>query len=313
MYARYQYNSGVQTTVQANILADLLAILTGEVNVSNLSASCDKVNSTITVDNPAGWVLHDAAAGTNAKTIKAPLADDQATFKHLVLDTNTNGTLYIKVFETWDATAHTGTNNCTNSAIASYAQQFSTTTGGILHVFATARFVLVISQMGSTWGSTSNSGGCGCFERTRACPWDTVAAGYPPYLFANLGYWSNNLTGATMPRKLLRTGVVNTGSTATVSPYVVPFGDLVTAMSNINGADQKVQNASGVGLIPLLPILVADNTSMPTQYGEISSLCDIWLVPQGVAANLDTIVVNSINYLVVQAFNTTKLFAVRKG
>ena len=87
MYARYQYNSGVQATVQANILADLLAILTGEVNVSNLSASCDKVNTTITVDNPAGWVLHDAAAGTNAKAIKAPLADDQATFKHLVLDT----------------------------------------------------------------------------------------------------------------------------------------------------------------------------------------------------------------------------------
>lgn len=314
MYCKYVYNSGVQATVQAAILADLIALLTGEVTINNLSSTCDKVNSSIVVDTVAGWTLHDAAAGTNAKCLKAPMADDPAKFKYVVIDTNTNGYVYTKVYETWDATAHTGTNICYYSDNTSYTQRFSTTAGGIIHIFVTNRFMLLNSQMGSSWGSSSNTGGSGCFERTRNCPWDTVAAGYPPFLFANLGYWALNTTqSASMPRKLLRTGVVNTGASALVSALVVPFGELATMMSSLNSADQKVQNAVGVGQIPLLPILIGDTTSMPIHYGEISSTCDVWALPQGVAANLDTVIVNSINYLVLQASGTTKMFAIRKG
>ena len=314
MYCKLVYNSGVQATVQADLLADVVALLTGEVTINNLSATCDKVNSTITVDTVAGWTLHDAAVGTNAKCLKAPLADNAAVFKYVVIDTNTNGTIFTKVYETWDATAHTGTNKCTNSDTASYSQQFSTTLGGVIYLFATARFILLNSQIGSTWGSSSNTGGSGCFERTRACTWDTVAAGYPPFLFANFGYWAASATkSSSMPRKLLRTDVVNTGTNATVSALVVPFGEITTMFTALNGADQKVQNTLGVGQVPLLPIMIGDSTSMPIQYGEISSLCDVWALPQGVAANLDTVVVNSVNYIVLQASGTTKLFAVRKG
>ena len=307
MYSKYAYSAGATT---ANILADVVAIVTGETNVNNLSSSCDKANSSIVADVAAGWTLHDAAAGTNAKTVKAALADDAATFKYLILDTNTASSILTKVYETWDAGAHTGTNKCTNSDNASYNQQINTTSGGIIHIFATARFMLLCSQLGSTWGSPSYSGGSGCFERTRVCPWDTVAAGYPPYLFANLGYWAYNDTGACMPRKLLRTGVVNTGSTANLNANVVPWGSLSGAEALINGADQKVQNTSGTGLIPLLPIMLVDSTAMPMQYGEISSLCDVWMVPQGVSANLDTITIGGTTYLSLQAYNTSRMFAV---
>ncbi|MEO5350044.1 MAG: hypothetical protein H7836_10390 [Magnetococcus sp. YQC-3] len=315
MYCKLVTNTtATSANFQINLLADLVALLTGEVTINNLSSSCDKVTSTITVDNIAGWTLHDAAAGTNAKCLKAPLADDPTTFKYVVVDTNTVGYVYLKVYETWDATAHTGTNNCTNSTSNNYCQQCSYSLGGTMHIFATARFILMNSQIGSTWGSASNGGGSGCFERTRNCTWDTVAAGYPPYLFANLGYWANSSSqSAAMPRKLLRTGVVNNGVGAMVSAFVVPFGEITTMFSWLSGADQKVQNALGVGQIPLLPIMIVDAPSMPIHYGEISSLCDVWALPQGVAANMDTIVVNSVNYLVLQANGTTKLFAVRKG
>ncbi|MEO5350506.1 MAG: hypothetical protein H7836_12785 [Magnetococcus sp. YQC-3] len=315
MYCKYVTNTtATSANFQINLLADLVALLTGEVTINNLSSSCDKVASSIVVDTVAGWTLHDNAAGTNAKCLKAPLADDSATFKYMVIDTNTVGYVLTKVYETWDAATHTGTNKCNNSDTSSYSQQVSYLSGVTLHIFATVRFILMNSLIGSTWGSSSNSGGSGCFERTRNCTWDTVAAGYPPFLFANLGYWAASATqSAAMPRKLLRTGVVNSGATALVSALVVPFGEITTMFSALNGADQKVQNTLGVGQIPLLPIMIGDATSMPIHYGEISSLCDVWALPQGVAANMDTIVVNSVNYLVLQAAGTTKLFAARKG
>ncbi len=73
MFATYNYSAG---GTQQGVLDDLIAILTGETNVSNLSATCNKGATSITATIPAGWTLHDAAAGTVTKVIKAPLADD---------------------------------------------------------------------------------------------------------------------------------------------------------------------------------------------------------------------------------------------
>lgn len=51
MNAKYTYVAGATA---ANILADLVAILTGETNVNNLSASCNKPFTTIESITAAG-------------------------------------------------------------------------------------------------------------------------------------------------------------------------------------------------------------------------------------------------------------------
>lgn len=310
MHCKYIYPAGVQATLQANILADIVAMATGETNVNNLSASCDKINTVITSTVAAGWTLHDASAATNGKTIKSPLADDAATYKYCQINTNTASSIYLLLYETWDASAHTGTYQAYSST--QYPQQFSTS-GGTLYIEITPRMIMIHSLYATTWGSSSYAGGSLIAERSRDCPWDTVSAGWPPYISTNLGLLLSADTGTTVPRKLTRSGSTITGSTATMTGYVFPFGSINSALTNMSGADQKVQTPSSGNVIPLWPIVFCDTGSMPQQYGNISSISDIWVVPQGVAANLDTITVSGNTYIVYQEYNTTRLIAVKYG
>ncbi|MBF0108674.1 MAG: hypothetical protein HQL76_05825 [Magnetococcales bacterium] len=310
MYAKYVYNAG--STV-ANVLSDVTALLTGESDLNNLSTRCNKGQSALVADVAAGWLLHDATAGTNARALKAPLADNPNAFKFVVLDFNTSGYVLTKVYETWNNTTHTGTNLCANSDQTPFSQRLDLTNGGVLHLCASARFLMIASFYGGTWGSSSYNGPSGCFERTRVCPWDTVAAGWPPFIFANLGYWAYNDTSATSPRKPSRTGAILTGASAGLNANVIPFGSLSWFMTNLSGVDQKVPDDAGGSFIPFSPILLVDSGNMPMHYGEITSLCDLWVLPQGVAANLDVIQKSGVNYLCLQAQTSGKMFAVRKG
>ncbi|MBF0629105.1 MAG: hypothetical protein HQL91_12885 [Magnetococcales bacterium] len=310
MYSKYVYLAGASA---ANILADLVAILTGETVVANLSASCDKAQTTILSTIPAGWSLHDGSAGTNAKTIKAPLADDATKFKYVVLDANTAGYIQTKVYETWDATAHTGTNIAYNSNSPSASQQFSTTLAGTVHLFASARFLLLASLYNGIWGSSTATGPSGCLERTRVCPWDTVAAGWPPFAFTNLGNIATDGSGSYPPRLMSRALASITGTNSVLTSYAGFLGTVSTMMASFNAVDQKVPDDVGGSAIPFFPITWMNSTYMPAPYGEISSLCDIWALPQGVAANLDPIQKGGLDYLCLQASGTTKMFALRKG
>ncbi|MBF0340360.1 MAG: hypothetical protein HQL95_05280 [Magnetococcales bacterium] len=318
MNAKYTYLAGATA---ANILADLVAILTSETNVNNLSASCNKPFTTIESITAAGWTLHDAAAGTNAKCLRAPLADDAATFKYVVIDTNTAGYVITKVYETWNASTHVGTNLAFNSDVVGYQQRVSTTVAGSIYLFATARFMLLASLYSGQWGSITNSGPSGCFERTRQCAWDTVAAGWPPFLFCNLGDLAAISDGlsAYAPRYMDRARTTLSGSSAPLYGYTGPFGadaskpSVYRMFTQLSGVSQRVPDETGGYVIPFYPITFLNYATMPEPYGEISSLCDVWALPQGVAANLDVLQKGGLDFICLQGSTTTKMFAVRKG
>ncbi|MBF0602130.1 MAG: hypothetical protein HQL07_00385 [Nitrospirae bacterium] len=310
MYSKYTYSAGATAV---NILADLVAILTGETNVANLSASCDKLNTSILSTIAAGWVLHDATAGTNAKCIKAPLADDPNAYKFVVLDLNTAGFILQKTYEAWDATAHTGTNLCNLSATTTAAQQFSTSVTGTVHIFATARFVLIFSTVSAAWGSSSNAGASGCVERTRVCPWDTPVAGWPPFAYTNLGDMATNSGGTYPPRILTKVGTTLLTTQTLMTANAGTQGAVHTMMSTFASIDQKVPDGSGGSVIPFFPIAWMNTGNMPAPYGEISSLCGIFALPANIATNLDVIVKDGLDFICLQAAGSTKMFAVRKG
>jgi hypothetical protein len=105
------------------------------------------------------WELFDAAAGTNAVCYRSKTKDN--TYKYVVVDLNTAGVVLTKVYESWDATTHTGTNLAASSDTASYAQK--ATSGQTLHVFATDRWLALHGLTATDVGSALT----GCFEISR--------------------------------------------------------------------------------------------------------------------------------------------------
>lgn len=188
MFAKYEYQAGSSL---ANIMSDIVALLTGETVVANLSTDCVDANSYIFSTVAAGWTVYDSIAGTNAQCLRA-LNLDGSTYKYLVIDLNTANKMYGKVYQSWDSGAHTGTNLSYNSDSTSQGcQKIDTTGGGVLYIGASARYAVFNSYAGGIWGV--NSAGVyaptGIFERTRAAAWDTTGAGYPPYVYLT-GYFT---------------------------------------------------------------------------------------------------------------------------
>ncbi|WP_227657765.1 hypothetical protein, partial [Candidatus Magnetaquicoccus inordinatus] len=302
MYAKYDYVAGATL---ANIMNDINLIITGETNINNLSASCAKSTTEIVAAVAAGWVLHDALAGTNKKCYKAPLADDATKFKYMVLDFNSSGYLKTTIYETWDATAHTGTNLCYYSDQSSYGQKIDTTAGGTMYVFASVRFAVFASNT-NQW--SSGSGPTGVVERTRDLPFDTVAAGYPPFGFIHF-YSSSYVYPLFFPPRVL-----TMDGSVVVSPQT-GFGVNLMFSGAPSGIAMKIPSGTGTFLVPFYPGYVTNySTYMPAPYGEFSSLCDIWKIPSNVANHLSTITKAGVDYLAMKTYtSSTEMFVIRKS
>ena len=310
MYAKYVYNAGATA---ANILSDVIAIMTGTTDIATLSASCNKPSTTIIATIPAGWTMHDAAASDDSKVIKAPLADDPTKFKYARLDTWSAGYLIAQIYETWNATDQTYTFSCYNSNTTNYCQRWSATLPGEINIFASERYFIMASLYNGLWGSSSSSGPSGCIERTRMNPWDTVIAGWPPFAFTNFGTMTSSGGGSYAPRILRRTGAELSGNTAQLYCYAGSYGTVGSLFGAFNGVDQQVPDGEGGSLLPFYPLTMWAYQYMPTPYGEMTELCDIWIIPQGSAANKDIIQKGGLDYMCLQANGTTKMFALRKG
>ncbi|MEO5329334.1 MAG: hypothetical protein H7829_13965 [Magnetococcus sp. THC-1_WYH] len=302
MYCKYVYKAAAS---KANILADVVQLLTGETALSNLSSDCNVGASQLVTTVAAGWTLHDASAGTNARCIKAPLADDATTFKYMVIDTNTTGSIFGKVYETWNATAHTGTNLAYMSDSSSYCQRISTSSYQ-LYLFASPRSILMFSYTGSYGSSTGNSPS-GVFERTREMAWDIPGAGYPPY--AHINFYQANGAGVIYPPRTKRRSTTDgTGATAVCtlgSTYVTHPGALTETGVITDGV--------GGEYVPLLPLIMTrwncGTTAYPGGYGNFSSLCHTFMIPTGVFAVLDEFQVGSETYIALSTSTGVKYCA----
>lgn len=368
MYTSYQYIAGATV---ANILSDIGALITGETNIANLSASVSKAThanitfnagvgsgfsgltpsaeidkyahhnglqrgkitandaTTITLDNGyteasaytcyistiniwtddavAAWTLHDAAAGTNAKCYKRVYPDDGTKYAYAVIDLNTANRLYCKGYETWNETAHTGTNLCYLSDNTNFGQQINTTSGGGIEIFCNNYCLRFFSVIGTTFGSATSAGDCGLFFRTRKSPWDTVANGYPPFIWTNLGLECTTTLQSFSPRTLSAAGADVTGNSASykgVTPFQVLYSHTVPTIVVPKNAAKEL----GHMLIPFGFNSVIRGDSG----GEVSTNAKVYLTTYNFGSNLDEALIGATRYK-IWAQNTTYRFAVRKG
>lgn len=142
MFAKYEYQVGATL---ANVMSDIVALLTGETNKANLSADCVQANTYIISTVAAGWTVYDAIAGTNAQCLRA-LDVGSSTYKYLVVDLNSTGRLLSKTYESWDSGAYTGTNLAYNSDNVDLGQIISLAEGGILFCRVSAKHGIFFSH-----------------------------------------------------------------------------------------------------------------------------------------------------------------------
>ena len=104
MFCTYRMNA---TCTNVNLAADLLALLTGQTDKNLLSSGCDKTNTNIINVAAAGWTLHDQVSTTKF-VVKAKEAN--GTIDKFMMIEVTASAINMSVYETWNATTHTGTN-----------------------------------------------------------------------------------------------------------------------------------------------------------------------------------------------------------
>lgn len=172
MFARYEYKAG---SLVADVVNDIVALLTGTTDVALLSASCIKENSSIISDvtRPAGWELWDAAAVANGKCIRA-LNEDGSSYKYVVVYHNNVSGLQLRLYESWNASTHVGTNLA--YASDNWSSSVALNNGGALFISASVRGIIMQGYTVGAW----DSGPIAVMEHTRDEPWDTPAFGLPP-------------------------------------------------------------------------------------------------------------------------------------
>jgi len=206
MFTKYVYLAGI---TQADMMNDIVLLLTGTTDKALLSASCDQANTEIlTTYAPAGWTLHDAAAGTNAKVIKAACDGDAAQFKYVKISTAVAGQIFTGLWHDWNATSHVGTNLSANSETSGYGQRYSTTLAGTVYISASERQITIWGT-GPAGNGMSNYGGSmgGIWEGDRGFTWCDVGTSFTPVCFAAGSY-------VTMPRHMGPDGNLYTSGTA---------------------------------------------------------------------------------------------------
>ena len=292
MYATYTYAA---SSTAANILADVVKILTGETNKANLSANCVQAQTSIsTAVSTAGWAVYDAAAGTNAQCLRAAYDDDASNYKYVVVDTNTAGYILLKGYESWNSGTHAGTNLCYNSDSTSYCQRISTANGGVLNIHANAASILMLSWQSGVWGSSTYACPTAIFERTRLALWDTVANNLCPLMI-----WANlNCLNATAlvssPRYPGTWGVPVTTSSAILNMCSIAgqgtSGSGMPILKVMYGANQEFQY--------MIASLSVTNIANNFVGGNISTLADCYAVAYNIGGFGDHLTYDGDDYII---------------
>ena len=162
-----------------------------------------------------GWSMHDNTL-TNKRVFVAPNLDG-STFKYMMLDFNTSGSIFVLAYETWNNATHTGTNSVTT--VSSYTPTLDLTQKTEYYLFATARWCAFTAKQpnNASIGIHTNSRGIiGVFETARDHPGDTVGAGFPCFCLLHgdmrystgSGTYSGGNSGCLVPRTDLGTTLV---------------------------------------------------------------------------------------------------------
>ena len=312
MFCKYAYNAGI---TQAQLLSDIVAILTGETTVSNLGAGCDQANTTIsTARAVAGWTVHDSSGGTNVQVIKAACNGDAAQYKYVEINTNTAGEVICGLWESWDAGTNAGTNLANLSKTSSQSQRYSTTLAGTLYISASQHRIAIYGAYTAVTGNSANGAATFILEADRGFTWCAVGQGFTPVTFLH----TSGQLGSS-PRAISCANTVVTTTSAQVQ--ILTMADCMSGATNIaftTSSPNGVPMSGGVYGLPLLPFMGSPGSTTQSTRTAFSgfSISDTYVVPGGFSSSLDETAYDGDTFIVFpvsSASNGYQKLAVPKG
>ncbi len=312
MYAVYQYKAG---STAANILADVIKILTGTTLVSSLSTNCVVSGSSITTTaSAAGWGLYSSTGTSGSSSTSAVLSaaclDNPTQSVYMDLNVATAGYLIVNGFETWSIVGVSGTNETFTSSTVGNCQRTLIASGGYLYIHANQGHAFFHSLQGGVYGSSNGTAPCGIFQRTRRSAWDTTAAGYPPFFWVNFDSLEGSTVYAYAPRYVNNLAADVTGVNAPLYGFThlgySAIGQLLTTQTTTLPLDSSKDL-----LHPFWPLAWA-NYVLGMMGGDITGYSDVWLTTYAYGSFGDTTTYNSNTY-VIWTSGTNRRIALRLG
>lgn len=311
MYATLAYNTTDANSAN-NLMADIVKVLTGTTDKTQLSSSLNQVGTSIISTVAGGWAMHDDVSAIK-KVIKAPISDDPSKFKYVVFEVVSSAYILFEFYKSWNNVAHTGVRyrryldtveqpvgayNTANTA--GYAFSAGQQSGNIFVSSSTNHIAIQ-----GTYNTGVSTIGMSLFsERTRMSPWDTVANGYDPIIYTatsshGLSYTSQKSINS--PVGPLSSSSDYDFSSAHNNMGMMHLSTSVSATANAPSYTQQniaipdtILNGAKASVIPLISF-----GCHSMQYGhfggEISSKCSIYLCPSTGQHN-DLITVGGVNY-----------------
>ncbi len=294
MYAVYTYAAA---TTQANLVADVIKLLTGETNKSNLSSDCVQASTTITSTVAAGWAVYDSAAGSNEQCIRV-LNQDGVTYKYYNFLASSTTVISGKISEAWNAGAHTGTNTS-----ATLSSVWSSTGGGVLYIYATAKNIVIQSYSSATFQTLV---GMCLFEMSR----DSIPSGYPCAALlntANTGFCQGS-SALTIPRLKSANAAGDTANSTNIA------GGPLTVSTNNGSPTTATHVYRTSGEVQTLPFykLGFGGSAAAAGFHYYGAAYDVYIGSHTNYANLDEIAYNGVIYVAIKGSASTFALLVPK-
>ncbi|OQY56435.1 MAG: hypothetical protein B6247_04055 [Candidatus Parabeggiatoa sp. nov. 2] len=306
MYAEYEY---VENSQKSEILADLVAIFTGESDPSNLSDSCNKANTSIISTVPAGWTLHDAAASANSQVVKAPYVDDANSYKYVEIMLQSR--LGLSGYESFDANSHTGVNKTSNNTTSSgYTQPYSNTQAGKFYLLSSARFLVILGEY-ATYRGDNSQGMIIAAEYSRTQPWNM--SGFPSFAILLSGYGLGGQPMAYIVRAMDTLGNDVIGDSVYIASEGSSYNDWNSLDHFPQGTDTKVMDATKKRYVPFLPILLVKAKKYSVRLGDFSTISNVWVAPKSLLGQFETITEDGDEFIALQANASGHRFLFEKG
>ena len=270
--------------------SDLLAILTGETNKGNLSASLLPANSDISSTYPAGWTLVDSDTGTSDEyVIRAPCDGDATQYKYVKFRVYTSGinrATQFSLMEDWDSGTNPPTNEVTQHSGFLVRTPVSTEGDGIqaIYIGATNRYIF-IRTTGYYYGV-----GFPALEIDRYHRCLGVGNGYLPAVLMEFNYYTAD-NGTTYEARMPR--IIDDAGTADITNIELrlsmhctrpTWADNPTNFDDIT-EDAAYDDSSNVSY-GIFPIYIERYNLVGTLIGS-SEVSDIYMMQAGTLAGFE--------------------------
>lgn len=337
MYAKLQISG---TATAAQVVTDLVAVLTGTTDVNALSAQIVKANSQIISTDPAGWTLVGDYL-TTGKVLSAPVADNASQYKYVAIFTSGTSVAY-QLGEGYNAGGKTLTTATASHGLISNHGSSAVT---FPHGYTTFDLYITASARHIGFHTLSNSSGnyypgdlCGVFECTRKDIWNTSSSGFLPAVQTNSAYGlithgntnaaNHYITGGGpyglnttryMSDNVAAPTIISAGKSAMTLPWYsgIPIDSDTSIVTlsvcgmSVTGSSM-VTNSTGVKVHGLIPF-GHGHSSHRFIGGEISPVCNIFITTASFGAAYDTITVNGITYEIWKHYAYNQALAIKRG